>query len=261
MNPLQYFFLLIIAILLFSCEKVIDVNVDDATKKYVIEGVLTNEAGGCQVKVSKTKAITDNNNFIGVAGAQVRIIDEAGVGTSLIETRQGIYQSSLIGIPGKTYTLQVTIGGETFTGKSQMPQPVLLDSLYMSEIDMMGDLEYYANVVYTDPEEKGNAYRFVQYINGVKNKDIFVQNDDLTNDRKNTNTLFNHDDEIKKGAQIRVEMQTIDQEVYKYWYSLRQSATGDGNAASPANPVSNLNGGALGYFSVHAQSSKTVTVE
>ncbi|HYH13663.1 MAG TPA: DUF4249 domain-containing protein, partial [Flavisolibacter sp.] len=101
----------------------------------------------------------------------------------------------------------------------------------------------------------------VQYINDRKNKDIFVQNDDLTNGRKNTNTLFNHDDEIKSGDRIRVELQTIDQPVYKYWYSLWQGATGGGNAASPANPLSNLSGSALGYFSAHALSSKTVIVE
>jgi len=262
MNYIQYFFITIIAILFFtSCEKVIEVNVNDAAKKYVIEAVLTNEAGGNQVKISQTKAINEDNRFVGVTGAQVQILDQNGVSVSLIETSQGIYRSTLIGDPGKSYTLQVRVGDETFTATSQMPQAVALDSLFVSSMNMMGEKEYYANVVYTDPAEKGNAYRFVQYLNGVKNKDIFIQNDDLSNGRKNTNTLYTHGDEIKQGDQIRVEMLTIDPQVYKYWYSLRQGATGEGNAASPANPLSNINGGALGYFSAHTVSAKAVTVE
>ena len=49
MNYITYFFITILSILfLTSCEKVIDVDVEDAAKKYVIEGVITNEAGGCQ---------------------------------------------------------------------------------------------------------------------------------------------------------------------------------------------------------------------
>lgn len=262
MNYILYFFITILSILfLTSCEKVIDVEVNDAAKKYVIEGVLTNEAGGCRVKISKTKSISDDNAFAGVAGAQVQIVNEDGSVTDLAETSAGVYQSSLIGLPGKQYRLQVSISGETFTATSQMPQLVPIDSVYISTMDMMGEKVYNTNVVFVDPIEKGNAYRFVQYINGTKRKDIFVQNDNLSNGRKNTNTLFSHDEEVKQSDLVRVELQSIDPAVYQYWFSLWQGATGDGNAASPANPQSNINGGALGYFSAHAVSTKTVVVE
>lgn len=265
MNYILYFFIAILSILLFaSCEKVIDVKVDDAAKKYVIDAVLTNEPGGCQVKVSQTKSISESNEFVGVAGAQVRIMDENGVAANLTEVRQGVYQSSLAGIPGKSYMLQVNVGGEAFTATSKMPHPVSIDSLYMSYMTMMNEKEYYATVVYNDPQEKGNAYRYVQYINGRMTKDIFVQNDELSNGRKNTIALFSQDDlqdELKAGDQVRVEMLSIDPQVYKYWNSLWQGATGEGNSASPANPVSNLMGGALGYFSAHTLSAKTVVLE
>ena len=56
-------------------------------------------------------------------------------------------------------------------------------------------------------------------------------------------------------------MQCIDNAVYKYWFSLNQSATGTSQSASPANAVSNISGGALGYFSVHTVESKTVVAD
>ncbi|ANE51054.1 DUF4249 domain-containing protein [Flavisolibacter tropicus] len=263
MNYILYFFITILSVLfLSSCEKVIDVSVADADKQYVIEGIITNEAEGCQVKISKTKSISETNSFAGVTSAQVKITDENGTATTLTETSTGVYQSSLIGVPGKRYSLQVNIGGKTFSATSQMPQPVSIDSLYVSSMNFTNEKMYYANVAIMDPVEKGNAYRYVQYVNGVKGKDVFLQNDDISNGKKITNSLYGRDnDKLKVGDQIRVELLSIDAAVYKFWLTLSQSATGDGNSASPANPESNINGGALGYFSAQATTSKTVTVE
>jgi hypothetical protein len=265
MNYLRYSLLpLFLLLFLTSCEKVIDIEVDDAAPKYVIEGVVDNESGGCVVKVSQTKAFGSDNTFAGVAGAAVRITEENGAAVTLTETAKGIYRSPLVGVPGRKYTLQVTIGGQTYTATSKMPVYVGIDSMYISFMDWMGEKEYYPNVVYTDPAEKGNSYRFVLYINGAKTDDIFGQNDDLSNGRNNTASLFSEDDlqdDLKSGDQVRVELLSIDQPVYQYWYSLWQGALGEGNAASPANPVSNISGGALGYFSAHTVSAKTVTLQ
>ncbi len=103
--------------------------------------------------------------------------------------------------------------------------------------------------------------RFVEYINDVKNKDIYVQNDDLTNGRVATGIFYSRDTDIKKGDTIKVEMQNINPVVYKYCFSLSQSATGETQSASPANPVSNIMGGALGYFSAYTISTKSIIVQ
>ncbi|MBW7892063.1 MAG: DUF4249 family protein, partial [Chitinophagaceae bacterium] len=67
-------------------------------------------------------------------------------------------------------------------------------------------------------------------------------------------TLFTPPDDeknIKSGDLVKVEMQSISSTVYDYWYSLIQGASGNSSSASPANPISNIEGGALGYFSAH----------
>jgi len=53
-------------------------------------------------------------------------------------------------------------------------------------------------------------------------------------------------------------MQCIDKNVYEYWYSLDQSSTGSSQSAAPGNPVSNMQGGALGYFSANTLQSRSV---
>ena len=57
-----------------------------------------------------------------------------------------------------------------------------------------------------------------------------------------TTPLINMDGDLKAGDVVRVDMLCIDENVYKYWYSLDQAATGN-SSVTPANPVSNLSGG------------------
>ena len=66
---------------------------------------------------------------------------------------------------------------------------------------------------------------------------------------------------LKKGDQLTVEMRCIEMPVYLYWYSLTQGALGQNQSASPANPVSNITGGAIGYFSANTFEAKTMTVK
>ena len=98
-----------------------------------------------------------------------------------------------------------------------------------------------------------------------------MENDELTDGRTvNTELLIFGDDsdtkeerdkkKIKSGDTLRVDMMCIDQPVYKYWYSLLNSATGANNNATPANPVTNISGDALGYFSAQTFDTKTIKV-
>lgn len=254
--------LILAAILsLFSCEKVIDVVLKDSEKQYVIEGILTNKPGDCIVRLSTTKNFSDNNNFEGISGAAVTISDNAGNIVSLAESAAGVYRSAtLAATTGKTYLLQVEVNGKTFTGSCALPVMVNMDSLYIQDESFFGERLKLANVQYTDPAGKGNNYRFIQYVNGKKEKSIFIRDDDYSDGRTSTITLFTSPDDengIKSGDTVKVEMLCITPEIYRYWYSLNQGATGSSNSASPANPVTNLSGGALGYFSVHPIQSRS----
>jgi hypothetical protein len=259
-HKLSAFIMIFIAIILASCEKVIDVQLNDSAKKYVIEGVVTDQDGNSQVKISQTKNFSDNNDFEGVRGASVIITEEDGKTTHLNEATPGIYIVDLGGEPGNQYKLDVIIDGKVYSAISQMPARVAMDSIYISEMDMGSETDKMVNVVYNDPAGLGNAYRFVLYINGKKVNTIFERNDDLSDGRKTTVTLMDHDTDLKKGDTVKVEMQCIDVNVYKYWFSLSQGATGDGQSASPANPVTNISGGALGYFSAHTVREKTIVI-
>jgi hypothetical protein len=248
-----------------SCEKIIDVNLDTAEKKYVVEGVITNQPGTCTVLISQTKDFSADNTFAGVSGASVQITEQGGTTTGLIETSAGVYQATaLSGTSGKTYELSVIVNGQTFTAASTMPSVVNMDSIFLTDDNVRGNTRKLVSVQYKDPAVTGNNYRFIQYVNGLKEQQIFIRNDDLTNGNTSITPLRylrsdEDDNDIKRGDQITVDMLCIDAAVYKYWYSLDRSATGGGQmSATPANPVTNITGGALGYFSAHTLQRKTM---
>src|SRR6478752_4860906 len=99
-----------LTILLFcSCEKVIDLKLQETDIKYVVEGVITNEPGVCKVTLTQSKPFYENNQFPGISGAVVTVKDN-DVEYSLPETQPGVYETNLInGTPGHVYQLSVTI--------------------------------------------------------------------------------------------------------------------------------------------------------
>jgi hypothetical protein len=258
----------IIAISLFSisiisCEKVIDVELNESDKKYVIEGTISNISGTpAEVRLSETKAFNDQNNFNGISGATVTIQVSGGTTYTLTQTAQGIYRSSAFtGTPGTTYNLSVSINGNTFTATSTMPQQlVTLDTLTVSTFAFGGNSSRIVSPAYKDPIGLGNSYRLIQYVNSTLVKRVFVQNDELSDGLTITRPMINPDSDVSPGNLVKVDLLCIDPNVYKYWYSLDQASTGTNQNATPANPVSNINGGALGYFSAHSVTSKTIVV-
>ena len=196
------------------------------------------------------------------------VTDEIGNRTTFTETTTGKYTApSFTGVAGKTYSLEVKLNGQTFTAKSTMPQKINLDTLFISDEILFGETRKLVNISYQDPPGKGNCYRYVQYINDKKSKPIFTNNDDYIDGKYVETKLWylvdedeNPQEEIKTGNTVKVDLLCIDQAVYKYWYSVFQSATGNSQSASPANPVTNISGGALGYFSAHTTQTKSVVV-
>jgi hypothetical protein len=258
-------YILVTAILLSSCEKVIDIDLNTADKKYVIEGLITDQPGTARVMLTQTKNFNEDNNFPGVSGAVITIKENGGPAIPFAETSPGVYEAAtLAGTSGKTYALSVSIAGNLFSASSTMPQKVNLDSIYITDELIFTDTKKIVNAVVEDPVGLGNNYRFVQYVNGKKEEQVLIRNDEYSDGRRIINKLFyfSEDDDstrnIKSGDQVKVDMQCIDRNVYKYWYSLDRSSTGGSGQATPSNPVSNIQGGALGYFSAHTLQTRSI---
>ncbi len=252
-------------LLLTSCTKEIEVDLNTADPKIVIEGNITNAPGPYTVKISKTVNFSEPNTFPPVGGALVIISDNSGVIDTLNETTPGLYRTSaLAGIPGRTYNLKVIAEGKSYYASSTMPQPVNLDSLGFELFTTNGNSggkEYLTLPVFTDPAATVNSYRFIQTVNGKLDESIFVLNDNTFNGLQNDQLLFNPDAEIKSGDTVSVEFRCIDKTTYDYFYTLAQFTTDGPFSTTPTNPPNNITGNiALGIFSAYTVQVKTKVV-
>ncbi|HEY4148372.1 MAG TPA: DUF4249 domain-containing protein [Chitinophagaceae bacterium] len=259
-KPVLLLFLLAVA----GCKKVIHVDLNDVAPQIVITGDVTNATGPYIVNISKTVNFSESNVFPPVQGAQVTITGTDGTHDNLAETTPGRYATTLswLGKTGVSYTLTVVTGGQTYTATSTMPPQVPLDSVSFQATTGLGrKLHLQAVPNYQDPAGVSNYYQFTENINGQDyTKKVFASNDRLS-DGKYTSRRLDTDTTLQVGDLLLVSMYCIDQGVYNYLSTLNnESDAGNFSSVTPANPTSNINNGALGYFSAHSTQSRQVIV-
>ncbi len=253
--------LLCSAFIFTSCEKVIDVTVKDSKPQIVIEANIVNDSAACFVSITKTVNFSNDNNFPGVEGASVILCDNLGNTETLQMQSSGIYKSSsLFGVEGRTYSMNIIAEGKKYYATSTMPYQTNLDTITVDSISFGGKISKQVTPHYTDPLNIKNYYHFRIFVNSKMDKNVLVDNDNYTDGRMVAFPLSN-ELKINSADSVRIEMQCIDKSVYLYYFSLSQSLNGPNSTGAPANPVSNFSGGCLGYFSAHTRSSKSIIIQ
>ncbi|WP_437918064.1 DUF4249 domain-containing protein [Sphingobacterium sp. LRF_L2] len=264
-------YILILSFFLFaSCEKEIDLELDDQSGNIVIEGNVTDEDGPYLVRITKSVAFSESNKYPALSDAVVKISDDFGQEDELTYIGNGYYSTSALqGIPGRTYTLDVMVQGEHYVASSKMPERVELLSLKQDTMKLGGEIRYTVLPEFIDPEELGNRYLFILSVNDRSKINIATISDNIDNGVMNKRSLMpsvdeeDEDDEIVVGDTIHVKMHCIDQTVYRYYTALSQllDSGGPGGGVTPSNPPSNITNGALGIFSAHTVNYMDLVIE
>jgi hypothetical protein len=265
MKSANRIFVLALSVIGFnSCQKVIDVSLKNAELKYVIEAQVTDGTDPHWVTISRTKDFNQDNNFEKISGAQVVLTDlDANLSDTLKETTAGRYESShLSGVHGHNYRMMVNIQGQNFISEARMPQQAVdIDTLYVKSSGF--DENHYMIARYLDPVGVGNYYRTRQWINDTLVKGSRVRSDYALDGRVYQGLMMydagegSGNPKIKPGDKIEAELQCINQAAFDYYRTIGD-ASGD-NSTTPANPVTNLQGGALGVFNVSTSRTKVST--
>lgn len=252
---------------LSSCEKVIEIDLNTPETQLVIEGNVTDQLMRQTIRISKSVPYTDSNVYPPVSGATVTVTNDQGQSWNFLETQPGRYTSSRFkGEASLTYTLQVNVDNVTYTAISTMPQAVKLDGLGLKSFTFGDEENKQVEVYYQDPDIKVNQYRFTMQVNGLPVNRIFVENDRFTDGKEATSTLFynpdNDNEKLKEGDEVEVEMQSIDKPIYTYWFAIsQQTQNGPAAGITPANPPSNIDNNALGYFSAHTTERRILIIK
>ncbi|MES2829289.1 MAG: DUF4249 domain-containing protein [Bacteroidota bacterium] len=259
-NPYSIFFLFIACIFLVSCEKVITLDLKDADPKVVIYGEISDQTDNQYVRISRTYSFTEPNRFNSATGARVTVTTQGGSVINFAETSPGIYQSSRFrGRSGQSYTLDVTLDGQKYSAISIMPEKVVLDSLNFRQVSFLGKSNTHIVANFQDPGDVQNQYRYVLSVKGKVVEDV-VSDDRFNDGKKVSNTIYHELNDLLPGDAIELDLQSIDRNVYRYYFSFEQNLGEGGPPVAPANPPSNFTNGALGIFSVHTSSKRIAKV-
>lgn len=259
----------LLLIMMSGCEVPFEPELDSAEPKVVIEAEVNNiDRPAAFVKLSRTAPYLDPDTKRPIRAATI-VISSAEVSDTLheVDTIPGYYISERIeGIVGEHYRLDVYVDGAHYWSESLMKENFRIDSINYSIEAPAWDRNTEQYVIWgygQDPPQLGDLALFQLYRNDAQllavDGYMYVNDDKFTNGQYLAGPVgsFGFDAE---GDTITLEVSSLTQETFEYIDQVidLQSGIGGPFSAVPTNPVTNIEGGALGYFKVSSMSRDTV---
>ncbi|MFS4491930.1 DUF4249 domain-containing protein [Maribacter sp. 2308TA10-17] len=179
--------ILLLILSLASCEDVIDVPVQTAPTRLVVEASLDWEKGTAgneqTIQLSNSSAFFDNTINTAVTGASVKVTnDSSGAEFVFVDQNTGEYAtSSFVPAIGQSYTLEIIHNGETYSAQETLMAVPEITELFQDTEDGFDDEILEAHIIFTDPPEEGNYYFFKFQRQGELLPDFEVGDDEFVN--------------------------------------------------------------------------------
>ncbi|WP_018344164.1 DUF4249 family protein [Cytophaga aurantiaca] len=246
-------FILLSTLVLFSCQKVIDIHPATGDVKVIIQAYLYTDSVA-HVVVTKSTDYLSTTPPPSLSSATVTLTDDHGNSEVLTwnASRQRFESSVMKGIVDETYTLKVDLEGKSYSATSTL--------LYLDQVDSItvvkeakttfNDEGYYMKLYGTIPTNVDKYYLFKGYSAG---KFLNGPNDIVYAD----NTMISGKlDGIDMGykcdslAIAKLEIYSLTLGANKFYSSAELQLNNDGGFFStpPANVPSMFNNGAVGLF-------------
>ncbi|KLT70115.1 DUF4249 domain-containing protein [Flavobacterium sp. ABG] len=273
MKKASFLIVLFISLFFTSCEEVVDVELDTAPPKLVIEAAITWQKGtsGNQQIIKLTTTTGYFQNVIPtVSGAVVSIKNSKNEQFNFIESpKKGQYVCTTFKPEiEENYTLTVVSGGNTYTASEILKSVAPITRLEQNNEGGITRKDIEVKAFYTDPGDAENYYLF-KYTYSSKVTSTFYASEDKF---YQGNEIFSSsdDDELKPGDQVEIIHYGISKSYYNYMnilVSIAGNNSGGPFQAPPATVKGNIINTTdkpnypLGYFSLTETDSKKYTIE
>lgn len=182
-----YIKLIALLFVITSCEDVIDVPVQNALTRLVVEASLDWEKGTSGneqiIKLSTSTPFFDTNSNTSVTGASVQVInDDDRTVFSFEDQNNGEYATtSFVPVIGASYTLTIIYEGETYSATETLNAVPEVTEIFQDTEDGFEDDVLEVHLVFMDPPEEGNAYLFKFQKRGELLPDLELGDDEFVN--------------------------------------------------------------------------------
>ena len=253
-------YLILLFVLMLSCEDVVQVNVPNENPRLVIDASLNWFKGtsGNEQKIKLTLTAPYFNHSVPPAnGARISVTDSNNQPFIFIEEGQtGIYKNNnFTPVINEVYTLTITYQNETYTATETLKSVASIDYVAQNDKGGFSGNETELKAYYLDPANEKNFY-FFEFISDIPViPTLEVYKDEFTNG----NEIFGFytEKDLKTGDIVTIRNYGVSETFYNYMYVLlkqnsqegggpfeTQPATVRGNCTNLTNPKNYP----LGYF-------------
>lgn len=275
MKAIKYISFAILMFIIASCTERMSIELDSIPPKIVVYGSITTDTIAHKIRIVQTADYFSNNPSKLISGATLSISDGVNVfplTESITEPGNYYTQPDVYGELGKTYTLtaeNVAMVGDDvvydLTAESAIPSlDADYQTKYLDSINVLYNTQWdgwYVNGWANEPEDQKNFYMFKVYINDVLYSDslnnIIISDDKLINGSSTNGAalyFIEDPDTLKPGYKVTLELSVIPEDYFRFITEIQTSSQPQIPlfSAPPANARTNLNNGAIGYFSAYA---------
>ncbi|MCO5259544.1 MAG: DUF4249 domain-containing protein [Crocinitomicaceae bacterium] len=247
---------------LFSCQKEIKINLNEANPKLVIEANYIATDSLVTVRISYTGNYFDEYSSNLVNDAAVFIKETNGSYTTVPSVGNGKYElANYAPTYGATYTIQVVKDGIAYESSSLlMPTMDFLPAAYeYQEETLFSEAGYRVKYSFQDPPGIGNCYKVIETYRDTtfsKFGEFRFGDDRLTDGNIHELSIFKS---FLIGDTVLIELQSINQAVHNYYDQL--STNTSAFTAAQGNPDYYWTNEALGYFSAYGYKRQQVVIQ
>lgn len=235
----HYFKILLLSLIVTSCEDVIDLNLNTSEPRLVIDASInwlkgTNGAEQ-DIKLSLTAPYFDDT-VTPANGAIVFVTDSANNQFDFVEDgNTGVYKNnSFIPTLNETYTLSIIYNSQNYVAVETLKSVVPIDFVEQKDNGGFSGEETELKAFYTDPMDEENYY-FFEFNNSQKIPSLEVYKDEFTNG--NQIFGFYSEEDLKAGDEILIRNYGISKRFYEFMFVLLQQNSDEGGGPFETQPA------------------------
>lgn len=273
MKHIFLLFALVFTLFLSSCEEVVNVDLDTASPRLVVDAAIDWEQGtdGALQKIKLSTTTSFYSSVVPpVSGATIFVTNSNSTVFDFVESETaGEYVcTNFVPQIDETYTLTVIVNGQTYTATETLKSVASITQIVQdNEGGITGDL-IDIKAFFNDPADQDNFYLFKYKYSNKAKLDYQVSDDRFF--QGNTIFSLSNNEDLATGDQIQITHYGISRTYYNYMNILLSIAGNTGGSPFQSPPATvrgniinntNFDNYALGYFRLSETDSGSYTVQ
>jgi hypothetical protein len=272
-KTIQYISLIILTLFAISCQDVVDVDLNTAPPKLVIDASINWAKGtsGSEQKIILTTTTDFYSDIIPVVhGATVYITNSTNTIFNFIEnaTTGEYICSNFIPVLNENYILTVISNGQTYTASETLKSVVPIDHIVQKNDGGFTGKDIEIKAFFNDPIDETNYYMYKYKYSNIIKSDYNVREDTFF--QGNQFFSISRNRKLKAGDQIEITHFGISKTYFNYMNVLLSISGSQGGSPfqTPSATVrgniintTNFDNYALGYFRLSETDTKNYIVQ